>query len=230
MAEAIYMHPAEARRQFREYAAGQINGQNLARGALLVALEEYPRLDVEQYLHQLDEMADRVLALCAPSDPGIFRLGHLHAVLFDIERFRGNSESYYDVRNSYLNEVLDRRIGIPITLSIIFIHIARRIGLSAAGVGLPGHYVVKVQFELNEVYVDPFHQGATLTMNDIAQLVQSTTSRGAARPTANHLRSWSERETLMRVLANLQNLYSRMADQRRAQSARERIEMLMEFA
>jgi Uncharacterized conserved protein len=230
MAEAIYIHPAEARRQFKELAAGEINGENLARGALLVALEEYPRIDVEQYLYQLNEITSRVLARCTPSDPGIFRLGHLHAVMFDADRFRGNSESYYDVRNSFLNEVLDRKIGIPITLSIIFMHVARKIGLSATGVGLPGHYVVKVQFELNEVYVDPFHQGSTLTMNDISQLVQSLTPGGARATTGHHLRSWSERETLMRVLANLQNLYTRMGDQRRAQSARERIEMLMDLA
>src|SRR5512140_2678412 len=146
MAEAIYIHPAEARRQFKEFAAGEINADNLARGALLVALEEYPRIDIEQYLHQLEEIVGRVLSRSGRSDPGIFRLGHLHAVMFDMERFRGNSESYYDVRNSYLNEVLDRRIGIPITLSIIFLHIARKIGLNASGVGLPGHYVVKVQF------------------------------------------------------------------------------------
>lgn len=229
MAEAIYIHPTEARRQFKDFAAGEINGDNLARGALLIALEEYPRLEIDQYLRQLDEVTERVRARCAPSDPGIFRLGHLHAVMFDMERFRGNSESYYDVRNSYLNEVLDRKIGIPITLSIIFLHVARKIGLNAAGVGLPGHYVVKVQFELNEVYVDPFHHGSTLTMNDISQLVQSVTP-GGGRPSPNHLRSWSERETLMRVLANLQNLYSRMGDQRRAQFARERIEMLMAYA
>ena len=221
----MLVHPAEARRQFREFAAGDITNENLARGALLIALEDYPRLDVDGYLDELDGLAMRAAKRCVQGEPPIFRLGHLHAEMFDVDGYRGDTTSYYDPRNGYLNEVIDRRLGIPITLSIIFVHVATKLGFIASGVGLPGHYIVKVQFELNELYVDPFHGGSTLTMDEIAELLKQTTG-GAQTLAASHLRAWTGRETLMRVLANLTNMWNRAGDSRRASSAHERMEML----
>jgi regulator of sirC expression with transglutaminase-like and TPR domain len=221
----MLIHPAEARRQFREYAEGDITNANLARGALLIALEDYPRLDVEGYLDELDGLAARVEQRCTPHEPPVFRLGHLHAELFDVDGYRGDPTNYYDPRNAYLNEVIDRRVGIPITLSILFLHVATKLGFTAFGVGLPGHYIVKVQFELNEVYVDPFHDGTTLTMTEIGGLLRQV-SGGQAQLGSEHLRAWSGRETLARVLANLQNMWTRAGDTRRAASARERMEIL----
>jgi regulator of sirC expression with transglutaminase-like and TPR domain len=221
----MLIHPAEARRQFREYAGGEIMNANLARGALLIALEEYPRLDVEGYLDELDALAARVERRGSPQEPPVFRLGHLHAEMFDVDGYRGDAANYYDPRNAYLNEVIDRRIGIPITLSIVFLHVATRLGFTAFGVGLPGHYIVKVQFELNEVYVDPFHDGTTLTMPEIGTLLRKVTG-GQGQLGREHLRAWSGRETLARVLANLQSMWMRAGDARRATAARERLEML----
>jgi regulator of sirC expression with transglutaminase-like and TPR domain len=219
------IHPAEARRQFAELAAGDINSENLARASLLVALEDYPQLDVELYLRRLDELATRVRNRGSAGDPPIFRLGHLHAEMFDVDGYTGNTEAYYDPRNALLNEVIDRKVGIPISLSIVFLHVAARLGLTAFGVGLPGHYLVKVQFELNEVYVDPFHRGTTLTMPEIAELLAQI-SGGRVRLASEHLRSWTGRETLIRVLANLEGMWSRIGEQRKAAGARERMEML----
>ena len=221
------MHPAEARRQFREYAAGEITNANLARGALLVALEDYPRLDVDGYVRDLDDLAARVSRRCVRGEPAIFRLGHLHAEMFDVDAYRGDPSNYYDPRNAYLNEVIDRKIGIPITLSIIFLHVAARVGLNAYGVGLPGHYLVKVQFELNEVYVDPFHSGTTLTLEEIGRLLEDMTRR-QIRLSSSHLRAWSGRETLVRVLANIENMWRLAGEQKRAQSAKERMEILQQ--
>jgi len=221
----MLIHPAEARRQFVEYVQGGVTSENLARGALLVALEDYPRIDVEGYLDELDALADRVERRCAPGEPPIFRLGHLHAEVFDKDCYRGDTTSYYDPRNAYLNEVLERKLGIPITLAIVFLHVAGKIGLSAAGVGLPGHYIVKVQFELNEVYVDPFHGGTTLTVADIGALLRQLTG-GSVQLGSEHLRAWSGRETLHRVLANLQSMWARAGDMRRASTARDRMELL----
>ena len=221
----MLIHPAEARRQFREFAAGEITNENLARGALLIALEDYPRIDVDGYLDELDGLALRAEKRCAKSDPPIFRLGHLHAEMFDADGYHGDTTSYYDPRNGYLNEVIDRKAGIPITLSIVFLHVATKLGFTAWGVGLPGHYIVKVQFELNEVYVDSFHGGSTLTLDEIAELVRQT-SGGAKTLASEHLRAWKGRETLARVLANLYNMWNRAGDGRRAASARERMEML----
>jgi regulator of sirC expression with transglutaminase-like and TPR domain len=223
----MLIHPAEARRRFTEFAAGEITNQNLAEGALLIALEDYPRLDVAGYLDELDELAARVERRCTPGEPGIFRLGHLHAEMFDTDAYQGDTSGYYDPRNAYLNEVIERKLGIPITLSIIFLHVASKIGLNAAGVGLPGHYIVKVQFELNEVYVDPFHSGQTLTIPEIRALLQSMTG-GSTPLSSEHLRAWTGRETLHRVLANLVSMWSRAGDTRRAHSARERMELVAE--
>jgi regulator of sirC expression with transglutaminase-like and TPR domain len=219
-------HPAEARRRFIEFAAGDISNENLAKGALLVALEEYPRLDVQGYIDELDALATRVGRRCARGEPPIFRLGHLHAEMFDIDGYRGESADYYHPRNAFLNEVIDRKTGLPIVLSIVFLHVANRLGLCAFGVGLPGHYIVKVQFELNEVYVDPFHGGTTLTMAEIAELVRQT-GGGSGPLLPEHLRAWSGRETLLRVLANLQGMWTGAGDSRRAAAARERMEMLL---
>lgn len=221
----LSIHPAEARRRFREFAAGEITNANLARGALLIALEEYPQLDVDAYVARLDELAERVLRRGSPVEPAVFRLGHLHAEMFDADGYTGDDESYYDPRNAYLNEVIDRKMGIPIALSIVFLHVAEKAGLAAFGVGLPGHYLVKVQFELNEVYVDPFRGGATLTMPEIAELLRQITG-GQVKLASEHLRSCTGRQTLIRVLANLQNMWGRRGETRKAEAARERLEIL----
>lgn len=221
------IHPAEARRRFRELAEGEITNANLAHAALLVALEEYPALDVESCLAQLDDLAERVKRRSRPGEPAIFRLDHLHGEMFDVDGYRGNVDAYYDPRNAYLNEVVQRKLGIPLTLSIVFLHVAERIGLRASGVGLPGHYVVKVAFDLNEVYVDPFHGGTTLTTAEIAELL-ARVSGGQIKLTSEHLRAWNGRQTLVRLLANLQNMWGRIGDSRRANAARERMEILQE--
>lgn len=222
---SFYLHPAAARQQFVEFAAGELTNADLARGALLIALEEYPRLDVDGCLAQLDDLAGRAAARGVAGEPPIFRLGHLQAEMFDAGGYHGDVQNYYDVRNAYLNEVIERRVGLPITLSIVFLHAAQRLGLTAHGVGLPGHYIVKVQFELNEVYVDPFHGGATLTFAEIGEML-SGMSNGNVRVTREHVRAWSARETLVRVLANLHGMYTRAGDARKAAAAYERMELL----
>jgi regulator of sirC expression with transglutaminase-like and TPR domain len=222
-----FIHPAEARRRFLEFAAEEIGVRDLARGALLIALEEYPRLDVDHYLGELDALAERVRRRGAPSDPSVFRLGHLHAEMFDVDGYHGDDSHYYDPRNAYLNDVIDRKTGLPIALSIVFLDVAARVGLNADGVGLPGHFIVKVRFELNEVFVDPFHDGATLTMGEIATMI-SGISNGQVRLTGEHLRAWPPRQILVRVLGNLQNMWGRAGETRKALAAADRIQLLQD--
>lgn len=222
-----FIHPAEARRRFAELAAGEIGVGDLARGALLIALEEYPSLDVDHYLGELAALAGRVGRRGSPGDPPVFRLGHLHAEMFDRDGYRGDDANYYDPRNAYLNDVIERKAGLPILLSIVYLDVATRVGLNAAGVGLPGHYVVKVTFEMNELYVDPFHGGTTLTMAEIATMI-SGISGGQVRLTSEHLRAWTPRQTLARVLGNLQNIWGRAGEARKAHAAAERIELLQD--
>lgn len=221
----MLVHPAEARRRFRELAAGEITVDNLAHAALLIALEDHPGIDILHYEAALDDLAARAARRCSPGEPPIFRLGHLHAEMFDVDGYEGDTANYYDPRNAYLHEVIDRKRGLPIILSIVFLHVAAKLDLAAAGVGLPGHYIVKVQFELNEVYVDPFHGGTTLTLPEIAELLREI-GGGSIHLSSEHLRAWSPRETLVRVLSNLQNMWSRAGDSRKAHAARERMELL----
>ncbi len=225
MSDPLFIHPAEARRQFRELAESDFGDEQLARGALLIALEDYRQVDVDGYLQKLDELAARVERHSVQGEPPIFRLGHLHAEMFDRDGYRGDESNYYDPRNAYLNQVIDRKMGLPITLSIVFLHVAHRLGLNAAGVGLPGHYIVKVRFELNEVYADPFNGGATLTTNEIDELLASL-SGGKVRLAPEHLRAWSARQTLVRLLANLENMWNRSGDAKKARAAAERIVLL----
>jgi regulator of sirC expression with transglutaminase-like and TPR domain len=219
------IHPAEARRQFREFVRGEITNANLARGALLIALEEYPQLDVDHYIEVLDDLARRVGARCSLGEPPVFRLGHLHAEMFEVDGYRGDETNYYDPHNACLNEVIDRRAGLPLSLSIVFLHVASAIGLNAFGVGLPAHFIVKVQFELNELYVDPFHGGETLTVGEIGTLVSNMTG-GRMRLASEHLRSSTGRQTLQRLLANLQNMWRLSGDVRKSAAAAERIQLL----
>jgi regulator of sirC expression with transglutaminase-like and TPR domain len=227
--EPLYIHPAEARRRFEEFARREINEVNLSEGALLVALEESPQLDLEACLKTLDALAERVAARMAIGEPAIFLLGHLHHELFDVEGYTGNTIAYDDVRNSYLNEVIASKRGLPITLSIVFMHVAQRVGLDVHGVGLPGHYIVRVQFPLSEVYVDPYYGGRTLTVREIDAMLAEM-SGGEIRLRPHFLRRWTGRETLIRLLANIQNAHARVGDKRKALSAEERIAILSRYA
>ncbi|MCM2316786.1 MAG: transglutaminase-like domain-containing protein [Thermoanaerobaculia bacterium] len=229
VSEAILIHPTEARRRFEEFAARDLGPADVAEGALLIALEEYPQLDVEATLERIDSFAERVIERSRRDEPAIFRLGHVHAILFDQEGFVGNVGDYYDERNSFLNEVVERKVGIPITLSILFLRVARLAGLDAHGVGLPGHYLAKICFDLSEVYVDPFHGGRTMTVPEIASFLGEI-SNGQVALRAEHLRAWSARETLVRVLANLHATYERKGDARRRNAAMDRIEILRALA
>jgi regulator of sirC expression with transglutaminase-like and TPR domain len=221
----LFIHPAEARRRFQEFSAGEITNANLVAGALLIALEDYPQLDIDATLAELNDLAARVARRSSEGEPPVFKVGQLHAEMFDVDGYDGDRTSYNDPKNAYLNEVVSRRKGLPISLSIIFLHVAEQIGLQASGVGLPGHFIVKVQFELNELYVDPFNGGATLTLPEVAGLLEAMTD-GEVRLSSQHLRAWSGREILMRVLANLMNMQNRAGDQKKASSARERIAIL----
>src|SRR5438552_8487835 len=134
---------------------------DLAELALSLARDEYPDLDVEAYLGELDGMAHEARRYLRGDLAA--RVSGLCRYLFHDMGFRGNQADYYDPRNSYLNQVLDRRLGIPITLSAVAMAVGRRAGLEVAGVGLPGHFVAKAVLDGREVLFDPFHGGRVLT-------------------------------------------------------------------
>ena len=188
---------------------------DLATSALLIARLEYPSLETRPYLRRLDDMARTIHSrLDEGADPQT-RLAALCVYLFEEEGFRGNNEEYYDPRNSFLNDVLDRRVGIPITLSTVFIEVGQRTGLEVSGVGLPGHFIVRVHDDRGDVLVDPFHGGALLTEDDCQKRLDRI-SGGKMKLRPQHLAPCSRRQMLARMLSNLKGIYVKSGDHLRA--------------
>ncbi len=143
MTETAPVPPSGPRQAFAEMAARPDEQLDLAYAALLIAAEEYPDLSPAAYLARLDRLAAKVRDGLYPDAGPHETLARLNRVLYDEEGFRGNTEEYHDPRNSYLNEVLDRKKGIPITLAAVYMEVARRIGFVFEGVGFPGHFLIK---------------------------------------------------------------------------------------
>jgi regulator of sirC expression with transglutaminase-like and TPR domain len=199
---------------------------NVPRAALRLAKEiAYPDLDVATELERLDELAESARAFLSFYQTTIEQAESLGDFLFVQERFQGNAQDYADPRNSYLNEVLQRRLGIPISLSVIYIALAERLGIPAQGIGLPGHFVVGIPVLEDMYFIDPFHGGNRLAIEDCAQLVQQST--GYTGPLQ---RDWLQPlpagAILTRMLNNLRNVYFQREDWVLAQSAVERLRLL----
>ena len=198
-------------------AACNAPGTGLAGAALVVARIEYPRLRPEPYLEQLDGLGqaalDRVERYAAATGDRSVR-GRARAVgayLFEEERFAGNRDKYADPRNSCLNQVLERRTGIPITLSIVYLEVARRAGLEADGVNFPGHFLVRCPDDEGTpgLVVDPFNRGALLSEQDCRRLLEQ--HAGADVPFQRSLLAPATRaQIVVRMLFNLKNLYVHM--------------------
>jgi regulator of sirC expression with transglutaminase-like and TPR domain len=194
---------------------------SLARAAMLVGAEEEPRAcDVDRCLARLDEMGEEARARIVRG--GGAKVEALNRYLFDEQRFEGNESDYYDPRNSMLHRVLERRKGIPITLSIIYIEVGRRAGLQAEGVGLPGHFVVRAsEGDGRSVLVDPFNR--KVTDEEECQKRLDVIYDGGVELSEEHLRAVGTRNIIARVLGNLKAVYVQTQLFGRALSAVERI-------
>ena len=184
---------------------------NLAEAALLIAMDEYPGLDVEAYLRQLDELATGVQQRL-PAQAGLEdTLVTLNQFLFVEQGFVGDTETYDDPRNSFLNEVLDRKRGIPITLSILYMEVGRRLGLSLKGVSFPGHFLVKFSTREGEVVLDPFSGGSLMSKEDLEAMLEETYGgvTDVHAPLERLLTTAGKKEILVRMLRNLKATYLR---------------------
>lgn len=195
---------------------------DLARGALLIAAEEYPQLTPEPYLRRLDLLAERVKDRLADENAAPVVLQELARVLFQEEGFRTNTEAFYDPRNSFLNDVLDRRLGIPVTLGILFLEVGWRLGLPVEGVRFPGHFLVRYDGEALRLLVDPAQRGE-IRFEDQAQQLLDALYGDAVRLQPEFLRAASRTDILVRLLANLKEIYLKAHDDARALAAIERI-------
>jgi regulator of sirC expression with transglutaminase-like and TPR domain len=204
-----------SRRQLGEVLAREGAGFDLAEAALLVAREEYPDLDVLAYLSRIDALAVRLGARLDGGASAAAVVAAANAVLFEEEGFRGNVAEYYDPRNSFLNDVLDRRVGVPISLSTVYMEVVRRAGARIDGIGLPGHFIVRVKGpEGDDALVDPFHGGAVLSIADCQERLDRVHG-GRVRLEDSMLRPWGRREIVARMLRNLKAIYTRADDHAR---------------
>ena len=197
---------------------------DLAECALLVAAEEYPHLDLEHYLERLDALADAVAARIGAARSDEERVAILNRYLFVEHGFAGNQERYDDPCNSFLSDVLDRGRGIPITLAIVYIEVAKRLSLPVEGVGFPGHFLAKYA-GASPIIIDPFF-GRILTEPQCAARMRAVLGPESGWEPRVHLRSATPREILVRLLTNLKNLYAREHDYGRTLAASERILLL----
>lgn len=189
-------------------------GQALAPAALAIAGVEYPALDAAPYLLRLERMGEAAAGRLQRHEgaPAAVLIATLNAYLYEELGFSGNRDHYDDPRNSFLNEVLDRRLGIPISLAVVYLEIGRRAGLRLEGVNFPGHFLVRAPAapgEMEDVIVDPFHTGALLSEVDCRHLLRQHVGEEAAFDHAL-LATATRQHIVVRMLVNLKRLYVRM--------------------
>lgn len=194
---------------------------DLLRAALTFARIEEPRLDVEHYVHRVDALAKRVAAkivaakISDPDDP-VQIIAALNQILFHEEVFRGNTVDYYSPRNSFLQHVLDRQLGIPISLALVYMEVARRVEFPLFGVGMPGHFLLKhYDVDGRSTLIDVFERGSIVTEDDCRQKLNSIYA-GQLSLQPEFLLPVTRRQMLTRMLNNLRSVYISQRDFRRA--------------
>ena len=197
----------------------------LDRAVLLIARSEYPDLDHARYLAELDRLSGVIRRRLPPSREPLAVLQALNRVLIEEEGYRGNQEDYYDPRNSFLNDVIDRKLGIPITLSVLYLEVARRLGFPLAGVSFPGHFLVRHQSPERDFFVDPFHRGEILTAGELPGRLADLFGADAAgeilkqhgnRLPEEYVTPAGARDIVLRMLTNLREIYLHRRDLERA--------------
>lgn len=202
---------------------------NLARAALYVAAEQEPELDVVAYQGHIALLADAARKML-PGRHSVYDAIHtINELMYNIEEFKGNRENYYDPKNCLLNYVIDERRGIPITLSIIYSEIARRIGHNLRGVGMPGHYLLAGGRGTSEIFIDPFNNGGLLSRKECLGIALrgNRVPKGRLAALAGRLLPTSDkRSTLKRLLVNLKMMHAKRNEPDSALRCAERIQLL----
>jgi regulator of sirC expression with transglutaminase-like and TPR domain len=204
----ISREPTAAAARFRDLINRPEDEIDLAEAALLIAKGVNDALDIDAYLSQIEGLARQLQQRLSECVGETERILALNRFLFDEQGFAPNVDNYYDPRNSFLNEVLERRVGIPISLSILYIEIGRRVGLPLRGVSFPGHFLVKCKVNDGVVVLDPYCRGVSLSLNDLQQRLRDVQGGEVSRAIiAGMLVSANKKEILARVLRNLKTIY-----------------------
>lgn len=221
------MHPAYARRRFHEIARTPDGRLDLVEGSLVIALEDDPTVDLGRYLGLLDDWSGVVRERLEGSRDVDRIVDAINRLLFDEEGFHGEDEDYYDPRSALLSQTLEKHAGLPISLSVIYIEISRRVGAEVCGVSLPGRFLVKFTGAFGMVVVDPFDGGRVLSTIELQTLLDDVYG-GGVRLREHHLRSFSPKEILARELAHLKSAYLAQHDLPRAAASIDRLLILDE--
>lgn len=201
----------DVRKRFSKLAALPDDRIDLAKAALLISRTEYPHLDESFYLGLLEDMAARLKPRIAGNTSPDMLIKEINRLLFEEEGFRGNIHNYLDPRNSFLNQVLDRKLGIPITLSLVYREVGCMAGLHVHGIGLPGHFITALIHESGRILVDPFNRGKILTETDCRQIFVQRYGESRGFET-RFLDPVGPKDILARMLRNLKAIYSHMDD------------------
>ncbi len=198
---------------FHTYVAQPDEDLDLLTGALLIARDAYPGLDLDAQKRRLGLLAAPLAGRGLERAPLLMQAAAIGEYLYDTCGFRGNREDYYDPRNSFVNEVIERRLGIPLTLAVVYIEVARRIGVRARGIGFPGHFLVRVEDPDRDeaVIVDPFGAGAVLDRDDLQALLRQGDG-GRLELSLSMLTPTPTRHVLARMLMNLRGIYATRGD------------------
>lgn len=200
------MIPAETVRLFAQMMAREEHEISLVDASLLIAKTEYPHLDLKAQRERFTRLARELEA--EPEYSPLTNIEALNDLLFRKEGFSGNEDDYDDPRNNFLNDVLDRKTGIPITLSVVYMELGQRHQLPIQGVGFPGHFIVKYAWTSKDILIDPYHGGAILSRNDCANLLKSH-FRDDAELLPEYLAPSTKKQILARMLNNLKSSFFR---------------------
>ncbi len=196
---------------------------DLAEAALVIAKDEYPDLQVASYLEKIDQFALDIAAQLTADSNAETIISTLNQYLFDELGFKGNMEDYYDPRNSLLNDVIDRRCGIPISLSIIYLETGRRLGLDLEGICFPGHFLVRFNVGHGTIILDPFFGGISLSEDELDFRLSRLSDQDSHDPLDELLAPASNKSILERVLRNLRGIYMQNATHDKALNASNKI-------
>lgn len=195
---------------------------DLARAALLVAAESDPRMDVDSQIHTLDSWAAELRARLEPGWNNLQKLARLRHFVFEELGFRGDHQDYFSPSNSLLHEVMERRLGVPLTIGIIFMELGWRIGIPFEGIGFPGHFLVRLTGEPRDLVLDPYNHARTMHEEDCRRLLDEVTG-GRLEFDGRLLASVSKRDIITRLLLNLKGAYLRAQQFEGALAAVERL-------
>jgi regulator of sirC expression with transglutaminase-like and TPR domain len=216
-----------------EYFAALVQGEGslpLLEAAACLAHDDYPRLDVQQVLADVDVLTARLRRRLPSDATALHKIRLLNHFFFDELHFRGNENDYYDVDNSYPHRVLDRRLGIPVSLALVWVELARGLGLQAHGVGFPGHFLIRVQLPQGQVFIDPF-DGESLGREQLQERLdhwrtQHGLGEQSTPPLGQHLLATPEREVLARMLRNLKEIHRQNGHWQRFVAVQDRLILL----